>query len=105
MWIRKLVLISMVLALLHGCVNLNANPAEQLLGKWQVDIVGVELIVEYTQTTVQVGDSAPVPYALTGNQLTFTNGGSQKRVIMFSSKREMTQTDPLTQTERIYTRL
>ena len=95
----------MVLALLHGCVNLNANPAEQLLGKWQVDIAGVELIVEYTQTSVQVGDSAPVPYALTGNQLTFTNGGSQKRVIMFSSKREMTQTDPLTQTERIYTRL
>ena len=69
MWIRKLVLVSMVLALLHGCVNLNANPAEQLLGKWQVDIAGVELIVKYTQTTVQVGDSAPVPYALTGNQL------------------------------------
>ena len=46
MWIRKLVLISMVLALLHGWVTLNANPAEKLLGKSQVDIAVVELIVE-----------------------------------------------------------
>ncbi len=105
MWIKKLVLMSMVLASLYGCVNLNTNPAEQLLGQWQVGIAGVDLLVEYTQNTVQVGDSDPVPYTLSGNMLTFTNGGSQQRVITFTNKREMIQTDPLTNTSRIYTRL
>ncbi len=102
---KKIVLVGMVLTLLQGCVNMNANPAEHLLGRWQVDMAGVELMVEYTETTVQIGDNAPVAYTLSGNELSFANGGSQKRIIMFSSKSEMIQTDPLTNTERTYTRL
>jgi len=105
MWIRKLVFGSMLLCLLQGCASLTTNPATQLIGKWQVEMAGVKLLVEYTGDMVQIGNNEPVTYTLNDAELSFENGGSQKRLIRFSGRNEMIQTDPLTGTERIYTRI
>ena len=105
MRIQKVMLWSLLLCLLQGCVNLNKNPAENLLGKWQVNMAGIDLMVEYSETMVQIGENAPVSYSLAGNELSFLNGGSQKRIIFFKGKNEMIQTDPLTNTERVYSRM
>lgn len=84
---------------------MTSTPATQLLGTWQVEMAGVDLVVEYSEITVQIGGNAPVPYKLDGDELTFVDGGSQSRMIRFSGKNQMVQTDPLTGTERTYTRL
>ena len=105
MSINKVVLWSMLLCLLQSCSSMTSNPATQLLGKWQVEMAGVNLVVEYSETMVQIGNNQPVSYTLTENELTFLEGGSQKRVIRFSGENEMIQADPLTGTERVYTRL
>ncbi|MFT4712487.1 MAG: hypothetical protein ACJAVI_001323 [Candidatus Azotimanducaceae bacterium] len=105
MLIKKMVLWSMLLCFLQSCTSTTSNPATQLLGSWQVEMAGINLIVEYSEIMVQVGGNAPVQYKLEGDELTFVDGGSQKRMIRFPGKDQMVQSDPLTGTERVYTRL
>ena len=104
MRIKKLVLWGMLLCLLQSCTSVTSSPATQLLGAWRVEMAGVNLVVEYTEIMVQIGGNAPVPYNLVGDELTFLDGGSQSRIIRFSGKNQMVQTDPMTGTERTYTR-
>ncbi|MFT7245131.1 MAG: hypothetical protein ACI82A_002496 [Candidatus Azotimanducaceae bacterium] len=100
--ISQLVLITL---LLQGCAALGPKPAEAIIGQWQTQVGNFPVSVTYEVDTVRSGTNMPVPYGLTGNQLTYADGGQQVRFLSFPVDGEMIQLDPVTGTEHRFTRL
>jgi hypothetical protein len=98
--------ITMALLLLAaGCAGLSQPPAERLLGQWQTRLGGFAMLVDYSAAGVSVDRQPPVAYTITGNQLSFANGGSQVRILRFDGADAMIQIDPLSGTEHRFTRV
>lgn len=97
--------ISLCVVLLAGCTSLGSRTGQRILGAWRSTIGGYPVAVDYTASTVRVGDDKPVEYRLNGDRLSFEQGGSQVRVVTFPSAGVMVQTDPLTGTSQQYTRV
>lgn len=89
---------------LQGCVT-NRLAADLLIGKWQSDLGGFPVLVEYSESTVTVGNHASTGYQLENDQLTFADGGNQVRILSFPGRNEMIQFDPLTGTRHEFRRL
>jgi len=90
---------------LQGCVTTSLNIADQIIGQWQSNIGGFPLIVEYSNSNVQVGTSEPVAYQLSGSELTFADGAGQVRLVSFPDKNRMFQMDPITGTSHEFKRV
>lgn len=93
------------LFMLEGCSLFGADPAERILGKWQYQVAGLPVVVEYDEKTVRVGNNPPVGYMLDGDRLTFAMGEDQVRIVSFPSRDEMVQEDPVTGTVQRFRRL
>jgi hypothetical protein len=104
MLIRRLFLIALVFSV-SACSSFGGNPAERLAGEWRTEVAGFRVTVVYSDDTVRVGQSEPVPYVLEGDRLSFVDGGSQVRILSFPSRDEMVQTDPMTGTQHAFVRL
>jgi hypothetical protein len=101
----KGLLIALCLTLVSSCVSLGPAPAEQIIGTWQSSVGAFPLTVVYGAETVQLGDSAPVPYQLDGDRLTYAEGGQQVRIISFPESSKMQQLDPITGTAHTFSRV
>ena len=103
----RTILLAAIFGLLHGCVTSvdTRSSHEKLLGSWQSNIGGFPLVTEYTETMVKVGNNDSVIYELSDNQLSFAQGGSQKRILSFPKKNLMIQVDPLTNTRHEFVRI
>lgn len=95
----------LIVMFVAGCSTLRVEPAEAILGRWSSEVGGYPVTLVYAESTVTVDGSDPVPYLLDGNELRFTGGGSQVRLLSFPSRLEMVQTDPMTGTEYVFTRV
>jgi hypothetical protein len=100
-WLSMAVLVAMM----SSCAITRVDPSERIVGNWRSEVGGFPVTVRYTESTVQVGDSAPVGYSLTGNTLKITGGDSLVRIVSFPARDEMVQQDPLTGTGQTYTRV
>lgn len=101
----KALLGAMCLTLLCSCASLGPAPAEQILGTWQTKVGAFPLTVVYSADAVQLGDSAPVPYQLDGDRLTYAEGGQQVRIVSFPESSQMQQLDPITGTAHLFSRV
>ena len=95
----SLVLLSLVIS---GCVT--PRPASRVIGSWDSELHGFPIAVEYTQTTVGIGDTEPVPYSIDGNLITLGTENSQRYRVEFPARDEMIQIDEVTGTEQKYVR-
>jgi len=93
--IRKIQLL-LLLAFLQACVTTDLKTAERMVGQWQSDVGGFRVVVEYTDSTVRVGENEPVGYQLVEDQLTIAGAVSQLRRVSFPSRNLMLQVDPVT---------
>lgn len=100
----SLVAVSLSLLMLSGCAVFRPDPGEEIIGRWQTNVGGFPVTVEYTEEVVRVGNHPGVPYQLEGDRLTFNQGGSQERIVNFPSGDEMIQTDPMTGTRHRFVR-
>ncbi len=88
-----------------GCTFSRPVPSEEIIGRWSGEIGGYPVEVAYDESAVTVTGSGPVPYRLNGDELTFEGGGSQVRIVSFPSANEMVQSDPMTGTQHVFTRI
>lgn len=88
-----------------GCSTFRPAPADAILGRWSSEVGGYPVIVAYEPSQVLVEGGTPTAYQLDGNELRFQDGGSQMRLVRFPSRDEMIQTDPMTGTEYLFTRI
>jgi len=102
---KPLLLVTLAILLLQGCVSMGPKPAEAILGSWQTTIGAFPLVVTYGVDTVKSGTNPAVPYGLSGNELTYADGGKQLRLVSFNPEGEMIQLDPITGTEHKFTKL
>lgn len=90
---------------MQGCVTTGQTTSERLIGQWQSDVGGFNIVVKYDEKTVKVDDNPSVGYELKGNELRIAGGGLQMRVISFPGKNRMVQVDAVTGTRHAFTRL
>lgn len=106
---RKTVLVwssmALLVAMMSSCAITRVDPSERIVGSWRSEVGGFPVTVRYTDRTVQVGDSAPVGYSLSGNTLKIAGGDSLVRIVSFPARDKMIQEDPLTGTGQTYTRV
>jgi hypothetical protein len=104
---RIFIIVSLLVltGLTSGCVGLSLEPAKALVGRWQTQMGGFPMQVEYTANAVSVDNQAPVVYELVGDRLSFSQGSTQVRILSFPTKSQMIQLDPMTGTEHRFDRL
>lgn len=90
---------------LQGCVATGQKASQRLVGLWQSEVGGFRIVIQYTETTVKVGENEAVGYEFDGNELKIADGGSQVRVVSFPRKNRMVQVDPITGTSHEFTRV
>ena len=101
----SVVILLSALLLLQACTALGPAPREQLIGSWQTTVGAFPMEVTFNAETVQLGSNQAVAYGITGNELTYAQGGKQVRLLSFPSADEMIQTDPVTGTEHRFLRV
>jgi hypothetical protein len=102
---KPLLLVTLVILLLQSCASMGPKPAEAILGNWQTTIGVFPLVVTYGADTVKSGSNPAIPYQLSGNELTYADGGKQVRLVSFNPEGEMIQLDPVTGTEHKFAKL
>jgi len=100
----SLVLIGL-LGLLQSCAIFSVSPQKAIVGDWTSKVGGFPVRVTYSDSTVQIGENAPVNYVLADGQLIVAEDVGQTRTVSFPSKNEMVQLDPLTGTEHAFSRV
>jgi len=103
--LKPIIQLVLITLLLQGCAVFGPKPAEAIIGQWQTQVGNFPVSVTYEMDTVQSGTNMPVPYGLSGNQLTYADGGQQVRILSFPTGGEMIQLDPVTGTEHRFSRL
>ncbi len=101
----RLALITLVLAILGGCLSLPVNKTNQLLGTWRSEVGGFPVVVAYSETTVRVAGYNELPYQFEHDSLVIAGDVTQTRIVSFPSADEMVHTDPLTGTEQRFSRI
>jgi hypothetical protein len=101
---KSLLLIG-VLGLLQSCAIFSASEAQGILGSWTSQVGGFPVRVTYSESTLQIGDNAPVGYLLNDGQLTVSDDTAQTRMVSFPTTNEMIQLDLLTGTEHAFSRV
>lgn len=88
-----------VVLLAVGCDTVPRAPELIIVGTWRGDVAGVPVVYEYTDSTVRVVGHDAVPYQIDDGVLTLLVEGGSERTVVFPTRDEMIQTDPLTGTE------
>ena len=101
---KSLVLIGL-LGLLQSCAIFSASEPQGIVGDWTSQVGGFPVRVTYSESTLQIGDNAPVNYVLNEGQLTVSDDTAQTRMVSFPTTNEMIQLDPLTGTEHAFFRV
>ena len=98
-WTIGFILLSSILA---GCQSV--KPAKAIIGSWNGQLHGFPVVVEYTETTVGVGNVMPVTYSIDGDLITLANENSERYRVEFPAKNEMLQINEMTGTTQQFTR-
>jgi hypothetical protein len=97
-----------VLVALAGCTSISGgggNATGLIIGSWQSDVGGFPVTHTYDESTVRIEGHAPLPYQVKGDELMIDAAGSTQRVVTFPSRDEMVQSDPLTGTTQVFSRV
>lgn len=94
----------LVLLSVQGCFLRHVGVDDRLVGRWKTDLAGFPVVVEYTDTTMEIATYAPVSYTRDGDVIRFEFEGSQSRKVVFESDDVMVQTDLTTGVERTFKR-
>ena len=81
------------------------DPAEQIIGTWQSELSGFEVVSAYTNSTVAVDNNEPLSYTLIDGQLVVGGDKTITRLVSFASGGDMIQIGPMTQSERRFIRV
>ena len=91
-----------------GCAWFKPDPMRRLAGDWQSEVGGYPIVLSFTDSSVQVNGEAPTVYTRDGDTITIVSADGehkQTREVSFDGRNTMIQTDPLTGTQRTYTRV
>ena len=102
--LRALAAIALTAVLVSGCFLLRPAPEAQIIGRWQTELGGFPVVVEYTATTVAIDTYPPVAYTIDGDVIRFEFEGTQSRRVAFPAEGEMVQTDLATGIARSFVR-
>ncbi len=90
-------------AALGACVSV--PPAQQLIGHWRGELKGFPLLIVYTEQTVSVDGSDPVPYEVSGDLVTLPEQDNRSYRIEFPSTGVMAQVDESTGARQLFSRI
>ena len=99
-----LLLLTVVLSTSCATTAIAPDPGQQILGRWQSNLAGLQVTSIYSTTDVMIEGHASVPYTLNGARLTLGADSTTARIVSFPAAGEMIQLDPMTGTQHRYTR-
>ena len=104
----RTVLVMVLVSTVGGCAWFKPDPMRRLAGEWQSEVGGYPIVLTYSDNTVQVNGEPPTRYVREGSSITIVSAAgdyNETRLVSFQGRNTMVQTDPLTGTERTYTRI
>jgi hypothetical protein len=92
-----------LLLLISGCAIFQSAPG--IVGKWHSEIQGFPVELSYTESTVGVNGSEPVPYTIEDNTVTLVMDDVRTYRVEFPSRDEMIQIDDSTGARQSFRRI
>lgn len=90
----RLAVVIVLTGFLFACASTAVNHGEMILGKWDTELQGFPLTLDYNGTDIEViGMGQSLPYSIEGDVIKFDFMGPRSARVAFPEKGQMTQTD------------